>query len=246
MISDKNKGTEPTLSEGESGIKEAGSSYNNTKRPFSGVKNGIREIEQPLPAAGNSLKEIESHPLEPFLPPNAQILMLGCFPPPAKRWSMDFYYPNFINDMWRIFGLVFFGDKDHFLVERKKEFDKQKIEAFLREKGIGVSDVARSVIRHKGNASDKFIEVVEPINLPAVLEQIPHCRTILTTGDKATETLIAITGAEKPSMGSFTQFVYAGRTLRHYRMPSSSRAYPKPLAEKAEVYEQMLRQEGLL
>ena len=53
--------------------------------------------------------EIEKHPLEPFLPPKAKLLMLGSFPPQRKRWSMDFYYPNLNNDMWRIVGLLFFG-----------------------------------------------------------------------------------------------------------------------------------------
>jgi len=37
---------------------------------------------------------IERHPLRPFLPPNARLLMLGSFPPPRKRWCMDFFYPN--------------------------------------------------------------------------------------------------------------------------------------------------------
>lgn len=35
---------------------------------------------------------IETHPLEPFLPVNAKLLMLGSFPPPKTRWKMDFYY----------------------------------------------------------------------------------------------------------------------------------------------------------
>lgn len=55
---------------------------------------------------------IETHPLPPFTPPDAKLLMLGSFPPPRVRWKMDFYYPNFQNDMWRIFGLVFFADKE--------------------------------------------------------------------------------------------------------------------------------------
>jgi len=37
---------------------------------------------------------VERHPLEPFLPGNARLLMLGSFPPPRKRWSMEFFYPN--------------------------------------------------------------------------------------------------------------------------------------------------------
>ena len=54
--------------------------------------------------------EIEQHPLEPFLPGNARLLMLGSFPPQRKRWSMEFYYPNWNNDMWRIAGLLFFNE----------------------------------------------------------------------------------------------------------------------------------------
>lgn len=43
--------------------------------------------------------EIEKHPLEPFLPAKAKLLMLGSFPPQKKRWSMDFYYPNLNNEI---------------------------------------------------------------------------------------------------------------------------------------------------
>lgn len=62
----------------------------------------------------------EIHPLEPFFPQGARLLMMGSFPPKRERWKMDFYYPNFQNDMWRIFGLVFFDDKEHFLTADKK------------------------------------------------------------------------------------------------------------------------------
>ena len=58
----------------------------------------------------------ELHPLEPFLPANARVLMLGSFPPKRIRWSMDFFYPNLQNDMWRIVGYLATGDKSHFLM----------------------------------------------------------------------------------------------------------------------------------
>ena len=57
---------------------------------------------------------IEHHPLEPFLPPGATTLFLGSFPPPRERWSMDFFYPNYINDFWRVMGLVHFGEAKWF------------------------------------------------------------------------------------------------------------------------------------
>ena len=65
----------------------------------------------------------ETHPFEPFLPSNARLLMLGTFPPAEKRWSMKFYYPNFQNDMWRIFGWIYFADKRHFEIPSEKRFD---------------------------------------------------------------------------------------------------------------------------
>ena len=78
--------------------------------------------------------EIEQHPLTPFLPENARLLMLGSFPPQKKRWSMDFFYPNLNNDMWRIFGILFFQNKDYFLNETRKAFCKERIADFLLEK----------------------------------------------------------------------------------------------------------------
>lgn len=107
----------------------------------------------------------ESHPLTPFLPPHAKILMLGSFPPPKNRWKMDFYYPNFQNDMWRIFGIVFFGDLDYFIDTGNKTFKESLLRDFLREKGIAISDTARVVERGKGNASDAHLEVLESIDL---------------------------------------------------------------------------------
>ena len=72
----------------------------------------------------------EKHPLEPFLPKNAKILLLGSFPPPSTRWSMFFYYPNWQNDMWRILGLLFFDDRHHFELNGEKRFDKDAIVKF--------------------------------------------------------------------------------------------------------------------
>ena len=174
------------------------------------------------------------------------MLMLGSFPPPRSRWSMDFYYPNFQNDMWRILGIVFFRDKNYFLTEDGKRFQEKKIRAFLMEKGIALSDTAMKVIRHKDNASDKFLEVVESVDLEVVLQRLSLCRAIVTTGQKATDTLIALTGLDQPPVGGFSAFYFQGREIRLYRMPSSSRAYPKPVEEKALYYQKMMEDIGLL
>ena len=180
--------------------------------------------------------EIEKHPLEPFLPAKAKLLMLGSFPPQKKRWSMEFYYPNLNNDMWRIFGILFFDDKDYFLNETRKAFCRERIIDFLNEKGIALFDTASSIRRLQDNASDKFLEVVEATDVTALLRQLPECKAIVTTGQKATDTLRQQFNVEEPKVGDYSEFIFEGRAMRLYRMPSSSRAYPLALDKKAAAY----------
>jgi G:T/U-mismatch repair DNA glycosylase len=191
---------------------------------------------------------IEIHPLQPFLPSNAILLLLGSFPPPRSKWRMDFFYPNFQNDMWRIMGVAFFNDKDHFLTEDKKSFNKKRIICFLEEKGIAIFDMAHKVIRHKENASDRDLEVVAPIDIRSVLLLIPSCRFLAATGEKAMDTLLSqFPSVEKrPSIGNFIEIPIDEQLYRLYRMPSSSRAYPKSLEEKASFYAKMFHDAGLL
>lgn len=197
----------------------------------------------------------EKHPLQPFLPERARILMLGSFPPKRERWSMDFFYPNWINDMWRIWGLVFFDDKEHFVAEesdgtKTKRFDRDRCAGFAAEKGIAMYDTACEVRRMKDNASDKFLEVVKATNLTALLEEIPECAAIVTTGQKATDVIVGAFGCEEPAVGSYTEVNIPGqnstRSIRFWRMPSSSRAYPLALEKKAEYYRKMFEKENIV
>lgn len=183
--------------------------------------------------------QIEKHPLKPFLPPQASILMLGSFPPSQKRWSMEFFYPNFQNDMWRIMGLIFYQDKEHFIVKAEKRFDKEKVEQFCTEKGIALFDTAQAVYRTMGTASDKDLEIVEPTDIASLLNQLPHCHTIVSTGQKSAEVLCELFACKMPKMGESCTVNYQQKTLQFYRMPSSSRAYPLQLEKKAEMYRKL-------
>ena len=192
------------------------------------------------------MKEVETttelHPLHPFLPQGCRLLMLGSFPPARKRWAMEFFYPNFINDMWRIFGICFFDDKHHFVDEERRTFRREEIEGLLIKKGIGLFDTATVVRRLKNTASDKDLEVVEPTDLTALLRKIPDCRAVCTTGQKATDLFCAHFGITQPQVGQYVEFSFEGRTMRHYRMPSSSRAYPLKVESKAEAYRHMFNE----
>ena len=189
----------------------------------------------------------EVHPLTLFAPEDARLLMLGSFPPPRERWRMDFFYPNFQNDMWRIFGLVFFGDKSHFLTDDGHAFREAELRRFLTERGIAIWDTAMEVSRLQGNASDKFLEVLRPIDLRQTLAMLPSCRAIAVTGQKALDTLLTLISAPSPppKTGEWTDAALDDRHFRLYRMPSSSRAYPLPVDKKAEKYRRMFEEMGL-
>ncbi len=195
----------------------------------------------PVPNTNEQIP-VEKHPWPPFIPKGAQILVLGTFPPGRKRWSMEFYYPNKTNDFWYVMGVVFFGDK-YALCDNNHNFSLQKIQDFLTERHIAISDVARRVKRLKGNASDKYLEIVEALPLSELLSQMPACHTIVTTGQKAAEVIAQITGTQIPQLG---KMIVAENGLEIWRMPSTSRAYPLPLLEKARYYDNMLRHTGIL
>ena len=179
---------------------------------------------------------------------------------------MEFFYPNFINDFWRICGLVFFSDKDHFIAEENgkklKRFDKERIVEFCRTKGIAMYDTASAVRRLKGNASDNFLEVATPTDISALLSRMPECRAIAVTGQKALETFLEAKHpiAEHTSeplkasdikIGEAVPILISAcpggssqkyRRVLLFRMPSTSRAYPLSLEKKAEHYRKMFHQ----
>ncbi|MBQ5637613.1 MAG: uracil-DNA glycosylase family protein, partial [Alistipes sp.] len=176
----------------------------------------------------------------------ARVLMLGSFPPKRERWSMDFFYPNRQNDMWRIVGKVFFDDAHYFETEDRKVFDKERIVRFCSTKGLALYDAASEVRRLMDNASDKFLEVVTPTNLEELLCALPECSAVVTTGQKATDLVVAALGCSEPKVGESSAFEFAARTMRLWRMPSSSRAYPLSLEKKAAFYRKMFASEGLI
>ena len=166
---------------------------------------------------------------------------------------MPFYYPNWINDFWRIMGLIHFGDKLHFCVPGEKRFDEAAIRQFCTEAGLAFYDTATEVHRLRDNASDAFLEVVTPTDIPALLARIPKCRALVTTGEKASSIVAQTFSCPVPPVGghvaistkaplSVISTKAEGRvekSLTFWRMPSTSRAYPLPLEKKAAAYRQL-------
>lgn len=206
----------------------------------------------PLPSYLNtdniarSTAEAEYHPLHPCIDQDTRVLFMGSFPPPMKRWAKDFFffYPNFINDHWRIMGLIFFGDKDHLVDTTHKTYRYDRILRLVNEKHIGYFDTATAVKRLKDNASDKFLEVVVKTDIPALIRRAPALSAIAVTGEKAAQTLCSQAGIDNiPKTGSHILLPNLNNVfdepVRLWRLPSSSRAYPMRLEDKAAFYRQM-------
>ena len=208
-------------------------------------------------------QEIETHPFAPVLPPNATVMMMGTFPPTADKWAMSFHYPNFYNDMWRIYGSVFFDDVNYFRVGDEKRFDPERIRDFLWDRGIASCPTVKQAIRETGNASDKNLTVVTPVDLDLILPQVPKITTLFTTGGKATEVLLnlletPLAKSKYPKTNQSIDYPYQWHDvdknssneqvndLTLYRLPSTSRAYPLALDKKVAAYRSFFKNIGKL
>lgn len=187
--------------------------------------------------------QTEIHPWPPFIPDHAKLLIMGTFPPAPSRWCMDFYYPNRQNDFWRIMGLIFFDNKLRFYDEATRTYRLDDIKRLLTERGIALHDTGAEIVRTKGNASDKYLDIVRPVDLDNLLSMMPECHTIATTGEKAASVIAAITGTSLPKMG---EKVESQEGLKIWRMPSTSRAYPMAIEKKAGYYATLFRSVGIL
>ena len=79
----------------------------------------------------------ELHPLEPFLPVGARLLMLGSFPPQRVRWSMDFFLPELAERYVAYRRTGIFRGQGVFSDTRRETFRQGTDRAFLRGESIG-------------------------------------------------------------------------------------------------------------
>ena len=136
-------------------------------------------------------------------------------------------------------GEVFYGDKQHFVDQKRKTFRLDDIVSHCEKYGIGFFDTATAVRRLKDNASDKYLEVVEQTDVAALVAQMPMLKAIVVTGEKAAETICQRMGiAHVPKVNSH---IMLPLQVELYRLPSSSRAYPLAFEKKAAAYKMMFQ-----
>lgn len=149
---------------------------------------------------------------------------------------MPFFYPNKINDFWRVMGIIFMNDRDALWDSERRCFDLDAVKSLISKNHIALWDTAMAVRRLKDNASDKFLEIVEPIDLAALLDRHPTIQHVITTGEKATAVIATQAGIEVPPIGVPVGCVIGSHAISLWRMPSTSRAYPLALEKKAAAY----------
>ena len=133
-------------------------------------------------------------------------------------------------------GIIFMNDREALWDSEARRFDLDAIKSLLDREGIALWDTAMAVRRLKDNASDKFLEIVEPINLTALLDAHPSINQIVATGEKAASVVAAQASINVPSILEPVDCSIANHPIRFWRMPSTSRAYPLALDKKADAY----------
>lgn len=130
-----------------------------------------------------TIEEIQSdpnfhtHKFGPFLPRNAQILILGSFPSPSSR-DNNFYYMDQRNRFYKVLNYVLqenCGDKAK---DRKK---------LLRKHRIALYDVVEACIIP--DAKDSNIKKPILVDLQELLKKLPHIKQIFVLGSTTTKKL---------------------------------------------------------
>ncbi|HCC34436.1 MAG TPA: hypothetical protein DEQ02_01890 [Ruminococcaceae bacterium] len=128
------------------------------------------------------------HPYEPYVPQNAEKLIIGTIPPyrfcikPLKLFARDvnFFYGSRDSAFWELLSAA-----------TGKEFDYENTEAavnqrkdLLRELKIGITDVIKSCIHKDGKSDDKSLEDEEEKKLKKLLSQNSKINTFLYTSGR--------------------------------------------------------------
>jgi len=131
-----------------------------------------------------SLMFIHKHPYKPFIPENANKLIVGTLPPPRfykgklKEGDVDFCYGSIDGQLWKILNEIYKLNL-HF---ETTEFAIQQRKEFLITHKIGICDIVESCTRTKIDASDLGMDNIILRNMIFLLEKHHFVNTLLLTG----------------------------------------------------------------
>lgn len=127
---------------------------------------------------------LHQHPYPPFVPEQAEKMIVGTIPPPRFstgelfQEDVDFCYGSKFGLLWRIIQRLFQCDLDFENTAKAIEQRKQ----LLTRNRIGICDMVESCRRERMDASDLGMKNVVLRNLPEVLETYPSVKRVLFMG----------------------------------------------------------------
>lgn len=121
--------------------------------------------------------EVEEHPFETFVPENAKFLIIGTFPTHNNNHRFNFFYSGKDNSFWSIIEQVFKHSFQHDTGNKAVEERK----AFLKSKGIGITDMHEKCYRKNGYSTDENLFPIILKDFFAILDEQTYIKRIVLT-----------------------------------------------------------------
>jgi G:T/U-mismatch repair DNA glycosylase len=181
----------------------------------------------------NEFRE-EGHPWEPFIPVNADKLILGTFPTAeGNRGAYEFFYPNPNNDFWRVLFRVAEKKMEDFRQAEPVQIRKQ----ILTDLKLGIGDIGKRILRQKESSKDDSLFPIEYTDVFSILDNHPTIRKIIITSSSGGNSVLSwfhhytvINGHNfiipKGKLPLKTGLIFKGREIKIEIVSSPSRLSP--------------------
>jgi|SRR5579871_26442 len=181
----------------------------------------------------NEFKE-EPHPWPPFIPTNAGKLILGTFPTTENnRGAYEFFYPNPLNDFWKLIFEVAGKDLDEYGALEPVVIRKQ----VLTDLSLGIADIGKRILRQKDSSKDENLFPIEFTDIFSLLENQSSIRKIIITSSSGANSVLSwfqqychlnntVFHVPKGNLPVKTNFIFNNREIKVDIISSPSRLSP--------------------
>ena len=128
----------------------------------------------------------EIHPWDWYIPPKAETVIIGTFPPTRRNWSFDFFYPNKNNYFWKLIARIANRPLQHFSGEEAVSERKE----LLNHLKLGVSDMGQIIRRKTDSSLDQNLEIVAYMDIFKLLQENPSVLKLIFTSSSGKSSAI--------------------------------------------------------
>lgn len=189
----------------------------------------------------------ETHNWEPYIPKNADKLILGTFPTAEQnRGSYEFFYPNPNNDFWNLIFKVAGENLENF-IDFEPIASRKNI---LGNLNLGIADIGKRILRQRGSSKDENLFPLEFENIFKLLEENKNLKTIIITSSSGGNSVLSWfyqycvlnkkpfkLPRQKEKFPKKTFLDFNGKIIKIIIIPSPSRLSPIKGEELYRLYE---------